>query len=261
MSEKQDIPAAETAAPRKSLSRAELERRQLLRSIAIGSGVVCASMLGFFKTKFASAAPHLRPPGAIDEDRFLAACIKCGQCVQVCPVQAIKLSDIQDGLGVGVPYVDARAQACDFSCDAVQCVLACPTGALTHKLDKKEQTRMGVAELVEPSLCLARQGKGFKGKARGADYKGKLRYPEVDRWKPKPVADHPYDLDLCDLCVRQCPIPGAISLQAMADDATGKRKTPVVNQSCVGCGVCEMICPTEPAAIRIVPRVSGRHSS
>lgn len=249
----------EKAPARKTLSRAEQERRTLLRSVVIGGGMVGASMLGLLRLGAAQAAPHLRPPGAIDEDRFLAACIKCGQCVQVCPVQAIKLADMQEGVGIGAPYVAARAQACDFSCDAVQCVLACPTGALTHKLDKKEQTQMGVAELVEPNLCLARQGKGFKGLARGADYGGKLRYPEIDRWKPKPVASHPYDLELCDLCVRQCPIKGAISLASMADDPTGKRKTPVIDKSCVGCGVCEMICPTEPAAIRIVPRVNGRH--
>ena len=74
----------------------------------------------------------MRPPGALDEKDFLSSCIKCGQCVQVCPVQAIKLDDIAHGFGIGVPYIDSREQACDFSCDAVQCILACPTGALTY---------------------------------------------------------------------------------------------------------------------------------
>ena len=259
MSESKDT----TGAPaRKTLSRAEQERRTVLRSFAVGGAVTCAALAGLLRTKLAKAeTPHLRPPGAIDEDEFLAACIKCGQCVQVCPVQAIKLADIHEGLGHGVPYVNARNQACDFSCDAVQCVLACPTGALTHKIDKKEQVRMGVAELSQPDLCLARKGQGFKGLARGADTKGKLRYPEIDRWKPKPVAAHPYDLDLCDLCVRQCPIEGAISLKSAEGLPNDKAKTPVVTDKCVGCGVCEMICPTEPAAIRIVPRVTGRHSA
>ncbi|MBW2707616.1 MAG: 4Fe-4S binding protein [Deltaproteobacteria bacterium] len=36
----------------------------------------------------------LRPPGALDEDIFLASCIKCGQCLQVCPPQVIKLAGI-----------------------------------------------------------------------------------------------------------------------------------------------------------------------
>ena len=64
------------------------ERRTLLRSMAVGTGVVGASMLGFFPV-LKKWHHRLRPPGAIPEHNFLAACIKCGQCVQVCPVEAI----------------------------------------------------------------------------------------------------------------------------------------------------------------------------
>jgi ferredoxin len=156
------------------------------------------------------AHARLRPPGAIkdrlQEQEFLAACIKCGQCVQVCPVEAIHLADLTDGVGVGTPYIQARDQACDFSCDGLQCVLACPTGALTHDINYPGQARMGLARLARPESCLAVRGQGFKGQARGADFTGLLRYEAVDRWLPIPVADHPYDLELCDLCLRQCPI-------------------------------------------------------
>lgn len=238
---------------------AQEARRRFLRSVLLGSAVVGTALAGWLPLAKAHA-PRLRPPGALDEDAFLASCIKCGQCVQVCPVVAIVLADIDEGFGIGVPYIDSRAQACDFSCDAVQCVLACPTGALTHAISKKEEVRMGIAQLAEPDICLARQGLGFKGQARGADFKGLLRYAAVDRWNPIPLADHPYDLELCDLCVRECPIEGAIHLAPMSDDASDPRRTPVVNQSCVGCGVCEMICPTEPAAIIIDARAEWRAS-
>ena len=224
------------------------QRRTLIFSALAGTATVALSLMGFVPV-LGQLVKRLRPPGALEEKSFLASCIKCGQCVQVCPVEAIKLADAGDGFGIGAPYIDARKQACDFSCDAVQCVLACPTGALTHTLDKKEQTRMGLARLARPEVCLAVLGQGFKGQARGADFPGLHRYTEVDRWNPILVADHPYDLELCDLCVRECPIENAIALEPMSDDPADKRRRPVVKQACVGCGMCEMICPVDPAAI------------
>ncbi|PCD77177.1 4Fe-4S dicluster domain-containing protein [Pseudothioclava arenosa] len=239
------------AAPKKRLTRRELERRRLLiRSFGLGIAAVTAGLVGWYPV-YKRLFDRLRPPGALDEREFLAACIKCGQCVQVCPVEAIKLADGDEGYGLGVPYIDARAQACDFSCDAVQCVLACPTGALSHEIAHKEEVTMGFARLSRPESCLAMKGEGFKGLARGYDFEGLLRYEEIDRWDPQPVASYPYDLEICDLCVRECPIKGAISLEPMSDDPADKRRIPVVHEACVGCGTCEMICPTEPASIII----------
>jgi len=276
--------------PKKVLSgkRKEKARREFLRTTAMAAGVVGFSLLNFLPVVQGTSS-RLRPPGAIktpfDEKEFLSSCIKCGQCVQVCPVNAIKLLDMDVGLGIGTPYIDAREQACDFSCDGLQCVLACPTGSLTHELDYPADSRMGFARLSRPGACLAIQGKGFKGQARGPDYSGLLRYDEIDRWNPILVAEHPYDLELCDLCVRQCPIEIRITQCAEAEKkktvsnkniarvaqqvgnecppehaialeevtmTNGKRRmSPVIKDGCVGCGVCEMICPVESPAIVI----------
>jgi ferredoxin-type protein NapG len=275
-------PAAPAGKAKPPLSRSKRQelRRKFLRTVLLTGGVLGAGLSGFLPMLYARRQ-RLRPPGALDEKDFLASCIKCGQCVQVCPVQAIKLADLVDGFGVGVPYIEARAQACDFSCDAVQCVLACPTGALTYhkpeflpvrpgaKLAAKpillakekdpEPTinlteRMGVARLTRPELCLAIKGKGFKGQARGAGFEGRMRYMAVDRWKPIKVSAHPYDVELCDLCARECPIKGAISIETVYAPDGSQRRSPVVHEPCVGCGVCEMICPTEVPSIEIVPR-------
>lgn len=237
---------------KKLTPRQRAERRKI-----VFSGVMAACVLGAGASAYLPLHMRwetlLRPPGALAEKDMLASCIKCGQCVQVCPVEAIKLADGEGGYGIGVPYIDARTQACDFACDTPQCVLACPTGSLSHHIDAKEQVNMGKARLSRPDACLARQGQGFKGKARGDDFPGIHRYIKVDRWNPIKIADHPYDLELCDLCVRECPIKGAISMQPLSADQPedDKRRTPVVDDKCVGCGMCEMICPLEKTAIVI----------
>lgn len=290
---------SDTSRKKPVLSKAKREknRREFLRSAALTAGFVSISLAGLLPVVQGSSA-RLRPPGALkdllDEQQFFASCIKCGQCVQVCPVNAIKLADLDEGVGIGIPYIDARDQACDFSCDGLQCVLACPTGALTHDLNYPADTRMGFARLDRPKSCLAIQGKGFKGQARGSDYEGLLRYDEIDRWNPIKVADHPYDLELCDLCVRQCPIEiritqcvekekqreearksgnlarvaeqhgnecppkHAIQLQPVESAGGVKIMQPVVLDGCVGCGVCEMICPVEgdPAIVVDIDKIT-----
>jgi ferredoxin-type protein NapG len=254
--------------------RKEQNRREFIRTSLLAGGTLVAALAGYIPIA-GGGTYRLRPPGALKDAQlgerdFLSACIKCGQCVQVCPVEAIKLADLIDGFGIGVPYIEARAQACDFSCDGLQCVLACPTGALTHDLNYPADTRMGFARVARPDTCLAVHGQGFKGVARGPGFTGKLRYDEIDRWNPISVVDHPYDLELCDLCVRQCPIEirisqceagkppsgdpnqcpprRAITLEPVGE---GGGKIPVIGDGCVGCGVCEMICPVEETVIVI----------
>jgi ferredoxin-type protein NapG len=82
------------------------------------------------------------------------------------------------------------------------------------------------------------------------------------------VTEYPYDLELCDLCVRQCPIeiriaqceagtppsgdpnqcPPRHAIRLVAKEG-GAGAIPKIEDGCVGCGVCEMICPVGPAAI------------
>jgi ferredoxin-type protein NapG len=99
----------------------------------------------------------LRPPGALDEDVFLASCIKCGQCLQVCPPQVIKLAGISQGFGIGTPYIVPREGGC-ILCSGLPCVLACPTGALAHELSLGKDAEMGLAVISGPDTCLSVRG-------------------------------------------------------------------------------------------------------
>jgi ferredoxin-type protein NapG len=237
--------------PRRRLSRKREERRRFLRAAVLALGLMLLYPLDFLPP-IRRLRTRLRPPGALAEARFLGACIKCGQCVQVCPVEAIALADIDEGIATGVPYIDPRSQACDFSCDALSCILACPTGALSYDVKVKEEVQMGRARLARPDACLAGRGEGFSGATRGPRFGGRLRYEEVDRWNPLPVAEHGYSREICDLCVLECPIgETALRLEPLLGNSPVLGMTVFVGDGCVGCGVCEMVCPQEPSCITV----------
>ena len=98
-----------------------------------------------------------RPPGAAPEVAFVAACTRCGDCIDVCPVHAIvKMPAHGNGVGLaaGTPYIDPTSQAC-IACEDMPCAAACETGALTKV--PWESVKMGVLEL-DPERCITFQG-------------------------------------------------------------------------------------------------------
>jgi len=270
----------------------ENSRRQFIKSgivalagiAALGGGVAyLRSVNGPENTRTPS---FLRPPGAIQESDFIYGCIKCGLCVQICPISAIKLAGIAEGLAYGTPYIDVRQQPCDFSCDSLQCVETCPTAVLNfkpfeiaggnaiaayqqeHEVTEagfnpfpvqikamKEEVRMGKA-LVNENSCLAHQNKGFKGVSRGLDFEGIYRSPNSKSKKATPLRDQEFDRAHCDLCVTECPI-GDIAI-IMETNSQGKM-IPKVLDACTGCGVCVMVCPTQEPSIIVEPIKEVRH--
>lgn len=102
-----------------------------------------------------SPTKHTRPPGALPEVAFLAACTRCGQCEPVCPPHAIQYLPASAGLSAGTPWIDPASQPC-IVCEDMPCVRACPTGALTMPPDGWVGYRIGVVELV-PERCVTFQ--------------------------------------------------------------------------------------------------------
>lgn len=97
----------------------------------------------------------IRPPGAIEENKFLDTCVKCGVCIDVCPQDSIKFSGLEAGFVAGFPVVKANERPC-FVCDDLSCMKNCPTGALV--LTSKENIKMGYAEIIQEN-CVTYQGK------------------------------------------------------------------------------------------------------
>jgi ferredoxin-type protein NapG len=161
----------------------------------------------------------LRPPGALPELDFAATCSRCGDCVRACPAQCIVLDESEAG---GLPHIKARTSPCVI-CDDLSCMKACPTGALQMVADRFH-INMGYA-VADHSQCL-------RGEAH-----------EYDQETGEPINTG----EDCRVCVSMCPIgEKALGL----DQYHGMVE---VREGCTGCGVCERVCPTTPAAIYVEP--------
>ena len=207
-----------------AVAPASAARRRFVNSIAAAAGGGCLLALGAgLYSRSASALPALalRPPGALAEADFLAACVRCGLCVRDCPYNTLKLSDLGDKVATGTPYFTARTVPCEM-CEDIPCVKACPTGALDRELTNVNDSRMGLAVLIDHESCL-----NFLG----------LR---------------------CDVCYRVCPvIDKAITLETQHNTRSDRHALllPTVHaDACTGCGKCEKSCVLPVAAIRVLPR-------
>jgi len=216
--------------------------------LVLGGGVVFSPYLEGKENK-------LRPPGAVSEKNFLALCIKCGQCLQVCPYHSIKLNDIGKGYGEGTPYIDANERGC-YACNAVPCVLACPSGALDHKTEKAEDIKMGIAVLEFPDTCLAMSNTPVP---EGYDHKMLAFTSSVRNETPEEIElikkFNGFEGKQCTLCADMCPIPNPLSAIAMVPDSKGGKR-PEIYDGCIGCGACQDVCPTSKPSIVIKPRMT-----
>ena len=216
--------------------------------LVLGGGVV-------FSPYLEGKENRLRPPGAVSKKDFLALCIKCGQCLQVCPYHSIKLNDVGKGFGEGTPYIDANERGC-YACNAVPCVLACPSGALDHKTEKAEDIKMGIAVLEFPDTCLAISGtpvpKGYDNKMIAFTNSVRNETPEEVELLKKFSG---FEGKECTLCADMCPIPNPLSAIAMVPDANGGQR-PEIYDGCIGCGACQDVCPTSKPSIVIKPRMT-----
>jgi MauM/NapG family ferredoxin protein len=203
-------------------SRLDLGRRNVIAAgvIGLGSGLL-------FKVNPLSDSRNfdpglIRPPGALTEEEFLGKCIRCGECMKVCPTNVIQPVMLEAGLeGLWSPVVKTGVGYCEYKCN--MCTQVCPTEAISKlTLEQKQKTKIGLAH-VDKSRCL-----------------------------PYAYARS------CQVCYEQCPLPEkAIKLEdVIVTSVKGNKimvKQPHVNaELCIGCGLCENKCPmSDDAAIMV----------
>ena len=165
---------------------------------------------------------RIRPPGVTDEAAFLSTCLRCSQCMKICPTTALQPAFDEAGLaGLWTPVVVPRVGYCDYGCTA--CGQVCPSGAIPLlSLEEKRQTVIGKAS-IDKNRCLP--------------------------WASATP---------CIVCEEMCPTPqkSIILEEAHVLDVNGEYITvlrpSVVREVCIGCGICEHNCPLEgQAAIRV----------
>lgn len=193
------------------ISTVDLSRRKL----------ILASLIGVFAVPFFRLSPAsqraseklIRPPGALPEEKFLKKCVKCGECMKVCPTNALQPALKEAGPeGLWTPMLVPEIGYCEYYCSL--CSQVCPTGAIQElNIEEKNKLKIGTAWLNR-NRCIP--------------------------WK----FGNP-----CIVCEEHCPVsPKAIQLMkievTLKDGSIKTPLAPVIDlESCTGCGICQNKCP------------------
>jgi len=196
-------------------SSPDLSRRRVV--LGIGVGVLFIPFIRSSTGLDKNYSPYLiRPPGSLEEREFLKRCIRCGECMKVCPTNGLQPTMTEAGLeGIWTPTLIPRIGYCEHTC--VLCSQVCPTGAIWQITEEEKlgenQIKLGLAH-IDKGSCLP--------------------------WaKGKP----------CIVCEEHCPTsPKAIWLEEdevlLRDGSTIKVQKPHIDiEKCWGCGICEYVCP------------------
>jgi polyferredoxin len=201
----------------------DLSRRQFFQSMAVGAaGVVLLHTDLRLRIRNSRL---IRPPGVRDEQEFLSKCLRCSECMKVCPTNGLQPTQGEAGLeGWWTPSLVPRVGHCDYGCNA--CGQACPSGAIPDlKLDQKRLAVIGTA-VVNRNRCLP--------------------------WASATA---------CIVCEEMCPTPDKsirleeVSVTSTSGETVTLQRPYVLRELCIGCGICERHCPLEgDAAIQIYSR-------
>jgi MauM/NapG family ferredoxin protein len=198
--------------PPKSV-RLDVGRRSLLLAGGAGAGAALLARVGPYGTQSGFDPALIRPPGAASENEFLAKCIRCGECMKVCPTNALHPATGEGGwAGLWTPVFKMRSGYCEYECNL--CSQVCPTHAISEiTIEQKKKLHIGTA-FFDRNRCL------------------------------------PYaSARTCIVCEEHCPTPKkAIWFEEVrvmtAEGVPALVKQPRVNlELCIGCGICENKCP------------------
>ena len=240
-------------------------RRAFLGSAAVGAVLGPGLLLDRRSREKEESNPMLRPPGALKPDGdFQAACVRCGACMRVCPTNALHPSGIENGIaGLWTPTFVFNIGYCDYTCNvqagetggdrpANLCATVCPTGAIAPLArSEKNEWQIGTA-VFDHSRCLPW--------ARGEEC---LTCEEMCPVTPRAISHRTVEVANNDwLALPQDRRNRYEQLEAKREE---EGLTPAEEEEldamppkmrllalphllpcrCIGCGVCENVCPVD----------------
>ncbi|NJN64594.1 MAG: 4Fe-4S dicluster domain-containing protein [Acidobacteria bacterium] len=210
----------------------DLSRRQLVFSAAAGTVAVPLLASEGINTDKNYSPLLIRPPGSVEESEFLERCIKCDQCINVCPTNVLQPATFSEGgfESLWTPVMNFNIGHCQLKCTL--CSVVCPTGAI-RTITVEEKLGKGTFQQAGP----VRLGTAFY---------------DLGRCLP-----HAMEIP-CVVCEEVCPVsPKAIQTKDVeAKDVYGNvvvlNKPFIVPDLCIGCGICQKECPvTDSRAVYV----------
>jgi polyferredoxin len=215
----------------------------LSRRAFVGSSLAGAAALPILRLDYQRKSLYpwiIRPPGVDDERKFLVECLRCGECMKVCLKNALHPTLLDGGAeGLWTPKLVPRVGYCEFNCTL--CGEVCPSGA--------------IPELTREEKHKAKIGMAYFDKNRCIPWVAYERWTEKGEWAKEFV---------CAVCEEHCPTPekaiqfSDVTVQTAEGPRTFRRPV-VVEEECIGCGICEFTCPIDgPAAVKVISKNAAR---
>jgi ferredoxin len=203
-------------------TKLNLGRRAVIGAGLVGLGTKMLFSVNLRGSKRSFHPALIRPPGSLEEEEFLARCIRCGDCMKVCPTAAIQPASLEAGLeGSWTPVLNMSLGYCDYECNL--CSQVCPTHAI-RQIDVAEKQKIKIG----------------------------LAYIDRNRCLPWAYAR------TCLVCEEHCPTPKKaiwfeeVEVRNLAGEKLTVKQPHVDPDLCIGCGICVAKCPVRaPAAVHV----------